>query len=342
MCIFFVICDWFWWRYPSKFQAVCRLFFSNSKFSCNVMLNVNCSCFVLIVMYEYIKYDSISIRRTSKTRLLLALFSWWRTEQWEWWYGVHWRYGYNQWGSQEFSQWTFVMWVIYPRVTVMLVAIRNDYIFIFLPLSITVSFTTMTFLTLFFMGKLHVFNERGRGQSWRLCASLIPMLVALAVAVSRTCDYHHHWQDVTIGSLIGITLAYVCYRQYYPPLSSRTAHRSYGDSLNRVVIVGETASTSSKSKSSGEDATVSYVTDEKETKWIWIVFIIFLIFTFFLLLFFLFLFLLLLFAFRKDITLCWCSLDFLSIFFCYEEFSTKFEHFATSTKNALLLLFLSI
>lgn len=131
--------------------------------------------------------------------------------------------------------------------------------------AIPVSFTSMTFLTLYFMGKLHVFNEKGRGHSWRLCISLSPILIALVVAVSRTCDYHHHWQDVLVGSLIGITMACLCYRQYYPPLTARASHRSYGDSLNRIAI--ESSSTTAK-KSSNDDIPVAYVTEEKETKWI--------------------------------------------------------------------------
>lgn len=124
----------------------------------------------------------------------------------------------------------------------------------------------MTFLTLYFLGKLHVFNEQGRGQSWRLCVSIIPILAAMAVAVSRTCDYHHHWQDVVVGSLIGITLAYLCYRQYYPPLNVKTAHRSYAHSSNRSI--GEQNIHSIKSKPQDEAATKSFIIDEKETKWI--------------------------------------------------------------------------
>lgn len=118
---------------------------------------------------------------------------------------------------------------------------------------------------LYLMGKLHVFNEQGRGRSWRLCLSLAPMVIAMAVAVSRTCDYHHHWQDVLVGSIIGITLAYLCYRQYYPSVSSKNAHRSYGDSSNRLIL-NEPASNSVRSKSNQEP--VAYVCDEKETKWI--------------------------------------------------------------------------
>lgn len=47
------------------------------------------------------------------------------------------------------------------------------------------------------------------------------------MAVSRTCDYHHHWEDVTIGSLIGLSVSYYVYRQYYPSIFSGHCHRPY-------------------------------------------------------------------------------------------------------------------
>ena len=36
-------------------------------------------------------------------------------------------------------------------------------------------------------------------------------------------DYWHHWEDVTVGFLLGLSAAYAFYRQHFPPLSSRRA-----------------------------------------------------------------------------------------------------------------------
>ena len=44
--------------------------------------------------------------------------------------------------------------------------------------------------------------------------------VPTLIAISRTCDYHHHWQDVTVGSLLGFALTYLVFGLYYPPLNS--------------------------------------------------------------------------------------------------------------------------
>lgn len=84
----------------------------------------------------------------------------------------------------------------------------------------------MGFLSLYLMARLHVFGEKGRGQSWRLILSFLPLVGALLVALSRTCDYHHHWQDVVVGSGLGLMIAVLCYRQYFPPVDSKSRYRS--------------------------------------------------------------------------------------------------------------------
>lgn len=49
----------------------------------------------------------------------------------------------------------------------------------------------------------------------------------MLVAISRTEDYRHHWQDVFIGGLLGAGCAYFAYRQYYPSLIHVECHNPY-------------------------------------------------------------------------------------------------------------------
>ncbi len=58
-----------------------------------------------------------------------------------------------------------------------------------------------------------------RGEVWKSFVVMIPTLGAALIAISRIMDARHHPFDVISGSFLGMTLAYISYRQYFPPLS---------------------------------------------------------------------------------------------------------------------------
>lgn len=89
------------------------------------------------------------------------------------------------------------------------------------------SFCAFGFTAFYLAGKLHTFESRGRGVGWRILVTLAPLYVALMVALSRTADYRHHYEDVIAGSLLGLAIAYAIYRQYFPALTHATCDKSY-------------------------------------------------------------------------------------------------------------------
>jgi len=82
----------------------------------------------------------------------------------------------------------------------------------------SLSFAGLGFLSFYVAGKLRLWDERGyTGKAW---LSLTPLVGACLVAISRTMDYRHHWQDVLVGSLLGLALSYFSYRQFFPSLAN--------------------------------------------------------------------------------------------------------------------------
>ncbi|KAF8127586.1 PAP2-domain-containing protein [Boletus edulis] len=86
----------------------------------------------------------------------------------------------------------------------------------------SLAFAGLGFLTFYLAGKLRLFDTRGHAS--KVWLSLAPLGLACYIALSRTMDYRHHWEDVLAGSALGLGVAYFCYRQYYRHLASRMAH----------------------------------------------------------------------------------------------------------------------
>lgn len=131
------------------------------------------------------------------------------------------------------------------------------------------AFVSFGFIAMYIGAKLHAMSARGRGQSWRLCVSISPLILAALIAVSRTCDYHHHWEDVVAGSLIGLFCTYVVYRQYYPSLYSVHCHRPYLRKCGRVSHADNQLNPRSMSKeylSSKENSEVNDLLEDERRR----------------------------------------------------------------------------
>jgi diacylglycerol diphosphate phosphatase/phosphatidate phosphatase len=88
----------------------------------------------------------------------------------------------------------------------------------------SISFCAMTFLFFYLSGKLHLFGPHTHQAFWKVLLALSPMVISLLIAVSRTMDYHHHFADITAGSVIGIFGACVGYATNYYSLFSSQCH----------------------------------------------------------------------------------------------------------------------
>jgi len=80
------------------------------------------------------------------------------------------------------------------------------------------AFSVMTFLSLYIAGQIHLLDKKSHG--WKYFVVSLPMFFAIFVAVSRVFDYRHHWQDVTVGSIIGSVFTWLTYFYYYPSLNN--------------------------------------------------------------------------------------------------------------------------
>lgn len=105
----------------------------------------------------------------------------------------------------------------------------------------SVAFSSMTMLTLFFLGKVGIYNglkevgdsQLSRDRKFAIYPSLkkkifayialIPMALAAFIAASRVYDNVHHPADIILGSLIGFVCASFSYSLWYPSIYSEHA-----------------------------------------------------------------------------------------------------------------------
>ncbi|KAJ1834104.1 hypothetical protein LPJ63_002214 [Coemansia sp. RSA 2711] len=91
----------------------------------------------------------------------------------------------------------------------------------------SLAFCGLTFTSLYLASHLR-YNDQ-RGHAYKTIVFYLPLFCAALIAISRTADYHHHWQDVLAGSLLGLFVGWFGYRTYFPPVFDPTvlADRPY-------------------------------------------------------------------------------------------------------------------
>ena len=78
------------------------------------------------------------------------------------------------------------------------------------------AFSGLGYFTLFLAGQMHTLGPRA--DLARVLITFAPVIGAMLIAMSRMSDYRHDAYDVSVGSILGMLVAYFSYRRYWRPL----------------------------------------------------------------------------------------------------------------------------
>ncbi|XP_045782144.1 phospholipid phosphatase 5 isoform X1 [Maniola jurtina] len=131
----------------------------------------------------------------------------------------------------------------------------------------SISFCSLGIASAWVCGRLGTVARR-RGSGVRVLSTLAPLVAAACIALSRTCDYHHHWQDVLVGSILGLSVSLFCYRQYYNALTSDLSGVPYIVSRASLAKYLNGKPDISPVKDAKEESTPLLNGAKKEDKWI--------------------------------------------------------------------------
>ncbi|KAJ3011749.1 hypothetical protein HKX48_006687 [Thoreauomyces humboldtii] len=100
----------------------------------------------------------------------------------------------------------------------------------------SLSWAGLGFLSLYLSRHLN-FYKKPLAPKYAL--TIIPVIAALLVSISRVDNYWHRWQDVVVGAAVGITMAIYCYRYHCAPLEDEgILKRSYTARLTDFLATG--------------------------------------------------------------------------------------------------------
>lgn len=99
------------------------------------------------------------------------------------------------------------------------------------------AFAGLGYLAIWVSGQMHVF--RPRTDLARVLVALAPFLGAAMIAMSRLADYRHDVYDVSVGSVLGISIAYFSYRRYYPSLKTARCHEPFPSRAEVALAFGK-------------------------------------------------------------------------------------------------------
>lgn len=98
-----------------------------------------------------------------------------------------------------------------------------------------ISFSAFLFLAMWIFGQLQLSVNVASKPVYLYILSLLPLILAAYVALSRVQDYRHHFLDIVLGMLIGCTVAAAIYRKYFHSLFVETSHEINGEEETGIL-----------------------------------------------------------------------------------------------------------
>ncbi|EEB07270.2 phosphatidic acid phosphatase [Schizosaccharomyces japonicus yFS275] len=89
------------------------------------------------------------------------------------------------------------------------------------------SFSGLGYLALFLAAQLKLNSRFSAG--WKFVIPVIPLALAGWVGLTRSQDYRHHKEDIVVGGLFGMLMAFAVYRQYFPSIGKTDSDVTYAE-----------------------------------------------------------------------------------------------------------------
>ncbi|EAZ62864.2 vacuolar diacylglycerol pyrophosphate phosphatase [Scheffersomyces stipitis CBS 6054] len=99
----------------------------------------------------------------------------------------------------------------------------------------SISFSGLTFLTLWLIGQLKVLKSGAPQPLYKILLSGTPILLASYIALSRTQDYRHHFLDIILGGTIGNFFAFYAYHRYFNKVWSDDSEKPLDDETSDLL-----------------------------------------------------------------------------------------------------------
>lgn len=124
------------------------------------------------------------------------------------------------------------------------------------------AFSGLGYFALFLAGQFRIF--RPRTDLARVLIVLAPLVGAALIAMSRLADYRHDVFDVTVGSTLGMSVAWFSYRRYYRSLKHLHCEVPYPSPWEYAIAQGSKRVKDVEHQGRDEDFSIEDLSEDEE------------------------------------------------------------------------------